>query len=50
MIAADIANAALLFVAALRLYVPPKTVGNLAFAALLLSASALLILTSGGSR
>ncbi|CAL9594380.1 hypothetical protein SUDANB1_05292 [Streptomyces sp. enrichment culture] len=45
----DLAALSLLFVAWLRLYAPPKSVENLAFAGLLLAAAALLMSVSGGS-
>ncbi|MFE9810659.1 hypothetical protein [Streptomyces sp. NPDC005548] len=45
----NIAIVALLVVASLRLYVPPKTAKNALFAALLLLTAALITFTAGGS-
>lgn len=46
----DLAALSLLFVAGLRLYVPPKSLENLTFAGLLLAAAAIVLALSGGSR
>ena len=46
----DVAIAALLLTAGLRLYVPPKTAKNALIASLLLLAAAFITFTAGGSR